>query len=178
MSSIYLLFFFVAVVPIQGRRPSWRCNLVFCHSSCCEQSERLVFGPSPTWQCLRLMTGPRQEWHTQELVLQALFVLLSSHLWYLAEISPKKSQSLWCFGCHGVNLCVPDEVVADVHSVVLSTVHYFQCVSMELVFRLPLLLLFIRITWHFSGRNCICPNFSQFSKAAKSSCSPMASMSD
>ena len=64
------------MVPIQGRRPSWRRILVFCHSSCGEQSERLVFGPSPTWQCLRLMTGPRQETRTQELVLQALYNLI------------------------------------------------------------------------------------------------------
>ena len=55
---------------------------MFCHSSYCEQSERLVVGPSPTWQCLRLMTGPKQERRTQELVLQALYRLLSSHLLY------------------------------------------------------------------------------------------------
>ena len=78
MSSICLLFSYVTVVPIQGRGR----NLVFCHSSYCEQSERLVFGPSPTWQCLRLMTGPRQERRTQEFVLQALYRLHSSHLWY------------------------------------------------------------------------------------------------
>ena len=59
---------------------------------------------------------------------------------------------LWL--CNPFNMCMPGEVIADVHSEVLSTIHYFECVPMELV--LKCLFWLIGTTWHFFGRNCIC----------------------
>ena len=46
----------------------------------------------------------------------------------------------------GINVSVPGEV----HSEVLSTVHYFQSVSMELVFRLPLEALVVVCTYNLT----------------------------
>ena len=36
--------------------------------------------------------------------------------------------------CYCINMSMPGEVMANVHSEVFSTIHYFECVPMELVF--------------------------------------------
>ena len=77
-------------------------------------------------------------------------------------------------------MSMPVEVIADVDSRVLSTIHYFQCVPVELVVSLSLEVFarLIRSTLHISGWNCIFNNFSHFSTASRSSCSLMAAASD
>ena len=157
MSSVCLL------LCCRGFHP--RLETILETSSCCEQSERLVFGPSPTWQCLRLMTGSREERCTQKLVLLALYRLLSSHLWYthcnFASGIPG-SLMLWLpWRQLGLLLmCTPRYFPLSTTSSVCPWSLYSVCLSKRL-------LLFIRITQrHFSGWNCICHSCFKFSKRA------------
>ena len=57
---------------------------------------------------------------------------------FTSLVSSLESSGLSCFSCHSVNFSIPDEIIAGMHSEVLATAHYLQCVSLKFVFRQPL----------------------------------------
>ena len=70
------------MVPNQDQRPFLRCIPLYCQSSCCEQSEQLVFEPSLVCFCPLRMTGPT--------------LLRNIHEWFSLGMCRLDFSTSWC----------------------------------------------------------------------------------
>ena len=57
---------------------------------------------------------------------------------HLLRLRLKNPRVFLRFGCRRVHMTMPREVMADVHSEVLTTIHHFECMPMGRVFCLSL----------------------------------------